>query len=428
MSNDSDTNDMTYEPTRGLTPRLRFAEFHGDWEYQKLNDIAFIITEKAGSSKYTLMSITTGVGLVSQMEKFGREIAGEQYKNYFVIREHDFAYNKSATKEYPEGFIAMYSGEEAAAVPNSIFTCFRVRAGKVIPQYLSYLFLGNLHGRWLRNFITVGARAHGSLNVDNADLLSLQVPMPQGGRSLEEQQRIADCLASLDELIAAQSQKHDALKAHKSGLLQQLFPAEGETTPRLRFAEFRDAGEWEVKPLGEVATFYNGRAYKQEELLEQGKYKVLRVGNFFTNNSWYYSDLELDETKYCEKGDLLYAWSASFGPRIWHGEKVIYHYHIWKVVMKDNISRDFLSTVLSYQTEKIKSQSANGLGLLHITKGTIEGWKCSFPSLPEQQRIAAFLTSLDDLIAAQTQKLDALKVHKKGMLQQLFPSIDEEQG
>ncbi len=100
------------------------------------------------------------------------------------------------------------------------------------------------------------------------------------------------------------------------------------TVPKLRFPEFRDAGEWEEKKLGNVATFYNGRAYKQEELLEKGKYRVLRVGNFFTNENWYYSDLELDENKYCDKGDLLYAWSASFAPKIWQEEKVIYHYSL----------------------------------------------------------------------------------------------------
>jgi len=197
------------------------------------------------------------------------------------------------------------------------------------------------------------------------------------------------------------------------------------SVPKLRFPEFLDAGEWEVKKLGEVATFYNGKAYKQEELLEQGKYRVLRVGNFFTSNNWYYSDLELDETKYCDYGDLLYAWSASFGPRVWQGEKVIYHYHIWKVVEKKNINKKFLFIVLEHETERLKDQSANGLGLLHITKGTIEGWECGFPTLPEQQKIADSLSSISDRITAETQKLDTLKAHKKGLMQQLFPAEGE---
>ncbi len=88
---------------------------------------------------------------------------------------------------------------------------------------------------------------------------------------------------------------------------------------------------WYKKKLGEVCELVNGRAYRKPELLSEGKYKVLRVGNFFTNEHWYYSDLELEDKKFCDDGDLLYAWSASFGPQVWTGEKVIFHYHIWKV-------------------------------------------------------------------------------------------------
>jgi len=193
--------------------------------------------------------------------------------------------------------------------------------------------------------------------------------------------------------------------------------------PKLRFPEFK--GEWNEKTFGGVATFINGRAYKQSELLEKGKYRVLRVGNFFSNNEWYYSDLELDENKYCDNGDLLYAWSASFGPRIWEGEKVIYHYHIWKVVEKLEIDKQFLYIMLEYETERMKSQSANGLGLLHITKGAIESWECYFPRISEQKKIANCLSSIDTLIAAQAKKLDTLKAHKKGLMQQLFPAEGE---
>lgn len=89
--------------------------------------------------------------------------------------------------------------------------------------------------------------------------------------------------------------------------------------------------EKSTKALGSICKIINGRAYKQNELLDEGKYKVLRVGNFFSNSSWYYSDLELEDSKYCNNGDLLFAWSASFGPKIWTHDKTIFHYHIWKM-------------------------------------------------------------------------------------------------
>ena len=251
--------------------------------------------------------------------------------------------------------------------------------------------------------------------------MPLPVPTPA------EQQRIADCLTSLDEVIAAQGRKVEALKAHKRGLMQQLFPREGETRPRLRFPEFRNAPEWKGKLLGEAATFYNGRAYAKEELLERGKYLVLRVGNFFTNDHWYYSDLELDDTKYCDEGDLLYAWSASFGPRMWRGGKTIYHYHIWKVVEKEGVSKAFLFYRLDADTEEMRARTANGIGMFHITKGTIESWMSAFPNLEEQQRIADCLSSLDTRITAETSQLAALKTHKQGLMQQLFPAPEAAQ-
>lgn len=239
-----------------------------------------------------------------------------------------------------------------------------------------------------------------------------------------EQQKIASCLSSLDEVIEAHSQKLELLKDHKKGLMQNLFPKEGDKVSNYRFEGFK--GEWEEKKLGDVATFINGRAYKQEELLDSGKYRVLRVGNFFTNNNWYYSDLELEEGKYCDDGDLLYSWSASFGPRIWKGEKVIYHYHIWKVILNKSIDKDFLFILLDNETERMKTQNANGFALLHITKGTIENWKCCIPkSKEEQQKIASCLSALDELITAQAEKIEQLKQHKKGLMQGLFPKMND---
>ncbi|OBZ63438.1 hypothetical protein ABH62_08195 [Bacillus cereus] len=207
--------------------------------------------------------------------------------------------------------------------------------------------------------------------------------------------------------------------------MQKMFPADGKTVPEWRFPEFRDSGEWEECTFGDMATFFNGRAFKQDELLQSGKYRVLRVGNVFSNNSWYYSNLELDENKYCENGDLLYAWSATFGPKIWHGEKVIYHYHIWKVSRNKDVAQKFLFVLLDRETEKMKSQSANGLGLLHITKGTIENWKCYKPKFEEQEKIADCFSSIDTLITSQAEKIESLKKHKKGLIQGLFPSIEE---
>jgi len=152
---------------------------------------------------------------------------------------------------------------------------------------------------------------------------------------------------------------------------------------------------WEVKRLREVSKLINGRAYKQKELLNEGKYKVLRVGNFFTNSNYYYSDLELEENKYCDNGDLLFAWSASFGAFIWDGEKVIYHYHIWKVLYDEKqLNKIFYCNLLNTMTNAFMND-VHGIGMVHLTKQGMEDYILPLPPLPLQQEFASKIEAIE---------------------------------
>ncbi len=189
-----------------------------------------------------------------------------------------------------------------------------------------------------------------------------------------------------------------------------------------------DGVEVEWLPLAKVCRLINGRAYKQEELLSKGKYPVLRVGNFFTNQNWYYSDLELDQDKYCDNGDLLYAWSASFGPRIWHGGKSIYHYHIWKVVPDSNlICKQFLYYLLQWDTKALKDAHSTGSTMMHISKTTIEKRLVPIPcpdnpekSLAIQSEIVRILDKFTALTAELTAELHMRKKQYNYYRDQLF--------
>ena len=414
---------LTAETKPARVPKLRFPAFRGadGWKLAPLSQLATRTKQKNRDEKITrVLTNSAEFGVMDQRDFFDKEIATQgNLESYFVVELGSYVYNPRISATAPVGPIS--KNKVGTGVMSPLYTVFKFKDGG--NDFYEHYFKTTGWHTYMRQASSTGAR-HDRMAISSDDFMAMPLPVP----TPKEQQKIAECLSSVDALMVAHARKVDALKTHKKGLMQQLFPTEGETQPRLRFPEFQNAGEWNKTTLGEAATFFNGRAYKQEELLESGKYPVLRVGNFFTNNNWYYSDLELDETKYCDKGDLLYAWSASFGPRMWHGVKVIYHYHIWKVEQHSGIDRQFLFITLENETERMKSNSANGLGLLHITKGTIEGWDTAFPSPPEQHRIASCLSSLDALITLETQKLEALKTHKKGLMQQLFPVLNEVQG
>ncbi|MGN8971486.1 restriction endonuclease subunit S [Lactobacillus amylovorus] len=156
---------------------------------------------------------------------------------------------------------------------------------------------------------------------------------------------------------------------------------------------------WEWIVLGSAVKFINGRAYKKAELLEDKSLTpVLRVGNLFTNSSWYYSDLQLDPDKYIDNGDLIYAWSASFGPRIWDGGHVIYHYHIWKLVLDQVVDKNYLYYFLLDKRNVIGETDLHGSTMKHITKTNMEHLSFPLPPLIEQQRIAAKIAQLFALL------------------------------
>jgi type I restriction enzyme S subunit len=182
---------------------------------------------------------------------------------------------------------------------------------------------------------------------------------------------------------------------------------------------------WQWCTLAEVVEVLNGRAYKKEELLEAGT-PVLRVGNLFTSNHWYYSNLSLGDDKCCESGDLIFAWSASFGPFIWTGERVIYHYHIWKLKPHDEaaVSKRYLNLYLQERTQAIKA-AGHGVSMAHMTKEKMEVLPVALPPLAEQHRIVA---KVDELMALcdrlEARQQDAEAAHAR-LVQVLLDSLTQ---
>ena len=233
------------------------------------------------------------------------------------------------------------------------------------------------------------------------------IPLP----GITEQIAISGTLSDVDSLIFSLQKLIEKRKAIKQGAMQELL------TGKKRLPGF--SGEWEKNTLKQICEFINGRAYSQHELLSRGKYKVLRLGNLFTNSHWYYTDLELNEKQYCEKGDLLYAWSASFGPTIWDGEKSVFHYHIWKIKCSEMIDKKYLYHFLNADVSSILNELQGGT-MFHLTKENMENRLCSYPNLDEQQAIAQVLSDMDCEIEQLEKKLAKYQQIKQGMMQELL--------
>ena len=233
---------------------------------------------------------------------------------------------------------------------------------------------------------------------------NIEVSVP----TLQNQNEIVNSLDKISDLICLRKQQISKLDELVKSRFIELF-GDPNTNPM----------KWKKEQLQINATLLNGRAYKQDELLDDGKYPVLRVGNFFSNRGWYYSDLELDEDKYCDDGDLLYAWSASFGPRIWNGGKVIYHYHIWKVLVGEKYNKQFLCHLLDYATASFMGDT-HGIGMMHLTKSGMEETEFIVPLIDLQNQFAAFVKQTDKSKLAIQQSLEQLETLKKSLMQQYF--------
>lgn len=255
-----------------------------------------------------------------------------------------------------------------------------------------------------------------------SDLRKLLLVSP----SYSEQQRIAEFLdrkcVEVDEMIALQEQIIEELKAYKQSVI-----TEAVTKGLNPAAPMRDSGiewigqspeHWEVCKLKRKYCLLNGRAYSDNELLAEGKYRILRVGNLFTSNKWYYSDLELEDNKYCSKGDLLYGWSASIGPYLWEEDKVIYHYHIWKVLYAPN-NRRYAFYQLQALTDA-KKMDMHGSAMQHLTMDNMNNSYIASAPIEEQQAIADYLdekcADIDSLIQTKQSKIDSLKEYKKSII------------
>ena len=294
------------------------------------------------------------------------------------------------------------------SMPNTVIGAFMTGIRSQNGKFVNALFDGDIFQREI--YKNLGATIN---QITIKSFKEMEFYIPQN----HEKQIIGNLISQIDNLLALQQRKLDELIQIKEGIGQGLLNRHYRNLS-IRFNQ--ENSPWKQTKLGKIASFVNGRAFKQKELMNRGLYPVLRVGNFYTNNKWYYSNLNLSPDKYANKGDLLYTWSASFGPHVWKGPKVIYHYHIWKINFDPAvISKAYLYEFLKLDKKEILANS-NGSTMIHITKKDMENKMITVPDMNEQIKIGKILEKLDLKIKLNKNKLNNLKSVKQFLLQKMF--------
>lgn len=402
-----------------VVPRLRFPEFRKTvgWKETPLSSVLVEHGEKNdGASEVHSVSVHKGV--VNQIDHLGRSFAATDRSNYSLAKPHDIIYTKSPTGEFPYGIV------KQSRLPFNVIVSPLYGVFSPASRYLGYLLDAYFESPirtngYLAPIVQKGAK--NTVQISNAVFLSKGLYLPS---KEVEQRKIANCLMSLDEVIAAQERKVETLKAHKRGLMQQLFPREGETRPRLRLPEFRDAPEWEVKPAGKL--FANRKEEGEEGL---PIYSVTVNDGMIPRASFDRDFYDIEEpagNKKAREGDIAYNMM-----RMWQGAQgvavedcMVSPAYVVLSPVAGVCSHFFAYLFKLSQSLELLTAYSHGL-----TKDRLRLYFDDFARIPlcvpgyeEQQRIADCLSSLDTQIAAESNQLVALKAHKQGLMQQLFPA------
>ncbi|MFN9605728.1 MAG: restriction endonuclease subunit S [Planctomycetota bacterium] len=408
-----------------LVPKLRFPEFRGAAvRIVQLGDITEECRNRNGNkhSAASVMGVTKADGIVPMEAR----LIAPDITRYKLVQKDWFAYNPMRLNI---GSIARWKGESEILVSPDyvVFNCISDDESGVVPGYLDQF---RQTKAW-EAFVTEGGDGSVRVRIYYKDIARVALALP----SPPEQQKIAECLGSVDELIAAQARKVDALKTHKKWLMQQLFPREGDTQPRLRFPEFHNAGEWVKDSLGNIfETTSGGTPSRTEKTYWNGDipwittslvdFRVINSAEEFITAE----GLKNSSAKLFPKGTVLmalYGQGKTRGQVALLGIQAATNQACAAILPRKDIDPYFLFLYLAGRYEEIREMSNSG-GQENLSQGLVREIQFAFPqNEAEQRKVTSCLSSLDALITAETQKHAALQRHKRGLMQQLFPSPGE---
>jgi len=421
----------------GLIPELRFPEFinEGEWEENVLSNITDAIFD---GTHQTPTYTESGIPFFS-VENI---VSGN--KNKFISKEdYEIATNKNKpekgdiliTRIGKIGFSAIVDWNYEFSI---YVTLACIKQSKHFNSYFLHSYFQSstyqkeIFSKSLLNAVPC------KINMNELRETKVLLPKPQ------EQQKIASCLSSLDELLAAHNEKLQALKDHKKGLMQNLFPypsassvpgksgGERSRTPNYRFPEFKKDGEWVEKILGKICDVRDG-THDSPKYISDG-FPMITSKNLSENG-----EMDFDKVSYITKedyekinqrskvdiGDILFGMIGTIGNPVLVKRDGFAIKNVALIKSKGGLNQQYLLHLLKSDFIAEQFHKANAGGILKfIALGMIRKLVISTPSLKEQQKIASCLSAVDEIITAQTKKIEQLKQHKKGLMQGLFPKIE----
>lgn len=424
MSSKTKTTATKEEAKPALVPKLRFPEFReaDGWAQMRLIDTAdrsvkwSFIGGPFGSNLKSSDYVPDGVRII-QLQNIGD---GEFFNEYQIFTTPQKADELLSNNIYPGEIIMSKMGDpvgRACLIPEDhdryVMCSDGIRLVVDEKENDKYFIYSLINSPLFRAVVEKTATGSTRKRIGLDDLKSLPMWLPKKS----EQQKIAECLSSVDELMAAQARKVDALKTHKKGLMQQLFPREGETQPRLRFPEFQNAGEWEAKTLVDACRMQAGKFVAAADIKEQNGDDLFSC----------YGGNGLRGFTATHTHDGVYPLIGRQGALCGNVKFASGRFHATEHAVVATPNQGVEVVWLYYLLDLLNlNRFATGQAQPGLSVDVLEKVPVTIPKdESEQQRIASCLSSLDALITLESQKLDALKTHKKGLMQQLFPSTGE---
>ena len=384
-------------------PQLRFKGFTDPWEERKLSSISERVTRKNKNNESTLpLTISAQDGLVDQNDFFNKQVASRDVTGYFLVKNGEFAYNKSYSNGYPWGAIKRLDKYDMGVL-STLYIVFR-------PTKINSQFLVSYYDttRWYREVsknAAEGARNHGLLNIAPTDFFNTLLVVP---KIVDEQQKIGSFFKQLDDTIALHQRKLAKLKELKQGYLQKLFPRNGSKFPQLRFAGFADA--WEERKLGDITKISTGKL-DANAMVENGKY------DFYTSGIKKY---RIDVAAF-EGPSITIAGNGATVGYMHLADNKFNAYQRTYVLQEFLVDRSFIFSEIGNKLPKKIKQEARTGNIPYIVMDMLTELKLSIPqNNSEQQKIGSFFKQLDDTIDLHQRKLEKLQELKKGYLQKMF--------